>query len=194
MTTAPETKIDLKPAAQRLVGGFSMIDTRWLAVIAKELDQEDCFAFPAHGWAFKVDDSADRRAIEKLLRPFLPEDLDGMVSFMENYDIELDVASYEVPPHHMDQLADAANDSQQLNPTHDLDELRSDIANEWEPSGCEDYWLDMSGWQRVGDTGLLACVIDESLMLAINGGGYDFYEAHWIPLYQALGYSWHKGA
>ena len=36
MTTAPETKIDLKPAAQRLVGGFSMIDTRWLAVIAKE--------------------------------------------------------------------------------------------------------------------------------------------------------------
>lgn len=194
MTTATEIKIDLKPAAQRLVGGFSKIPTRWLVIIDKELDQEDCFALPAHGTGFKVDDSVDRRAIEKLMRPFVPEDLDGMVSFMEDYGIELDIASYEIPPHHMNQLADAANDSQQLKPTHCLDDLRSDLAYEWGPALGEDYWLDMSGWQPVGDTGLLACVIDGELILAINGGGYDFYDAHWIPLYRELGYSWHEGA
>lgn len=35
------------------------------------------------------------------------------------------------------------------------------------------------------------------LWLGINGAGYDFYEKHWIPLYDFLGYHWHteeKGA
>lgn len=26
----------------------------------------------------------------------------------------------------------------------------------------------------------------------IDGAGYDFYEAHWIPLYKARGLHWHK--
>lgn len=26
----------------------------------------------------------------------------------------------------------------------------------------------------------------------IDGGGYDFYEAHWVPLYDARGLQWHK--
>lgn len=29
-------------------------------------------------------------------------------------------------------------------------------------------------------------------ILAIDGGGYDFYEAHWVPLYLALGLKWHE--
>jgi len=29
-------------------------------------------------------------------------------------------------------------------------------------------------------------------ILAIDGGGYDFYSAHWTPLYLALGLDWHK--
>ena len=30
------------------------------------------------------------------------------------------------------------------------------------------------------------------LLLGIDGAGYDFYEAHWIPLYEARGLTWHK--
>ena len=26
----------------------------------------------------------------------------------------------------------------------------------------------------------------------IDGAGYDFYEAHWIPLYKARGLQWHN--
>ena len=26
----------------------------------------------------------------------------------------------------------------------------------------------------------------------IDGAGYSFYEKHWIPLYKARGFQWHK--
>ena len=32
---------------------------------------------------------------------------------------------------------------------------------------------------------------DWEYVFGINGGGYDFYEAHWIPLYRARGLKWH---
>ena len=48
-----------------------------------------------------------------------------------------------------------------------------------------------AGWHAVGDTGILAIYFEDELLLGINGAGYDFYEAHWAPLYQALGYHWH---
>lgn len=32
----------------------------------------------------------------------------------------------------------------------------------------------------------------QGYVLAVDGGGYDFYEAHWVPLYLALGYTWHE--
>lgn len=28
--------------------------------------------------------------------------------------------------------------------------------------------------------------------LGIDGAGYDFYESHWIPLYDLLGLTWHE--
>lgn len=31
-----------------------------------------------------------------------------------------------------------------------------------------------------------------NVCLGVNGAGYDFYEAHWIPLYDLLGLHWHK--
>lgn len=33
---------------------------------------------------------------------------------------------------------------------------------------------------------------DFGLVFGIDGAGYDFYEAHWIPLYKARGLKWHK--
>lgn len=47
------------------------------------------------------------------------------------------------------------------------------------------------GVQMVGETGIMAQTIDDELILGINGAGYDFYDSHWIPLYNALGYEWH---
>ena len=33
---------------------------------------------------------------------------------------------------------------------------------------------------------------ETGILLAVDGAGYDFYEAHWIPLYEWLGYEWHE--
>lgn len=30
------------------------------------------------------------------------------------------------------------------------------------------------------------------VVFGIDGGGYDFYEDHWIPLYKARGLKWHE--
>jgi hypothetical protein len=56
----------------------------------------------------------------------------------------------------------------------------------------EDEEDELSGAQEVGSTGISAFEIDEEVVLGINGAGYDFYEHHWIPLYEALGYAWHE--
>lgn len=32
---------------------------------------------------------------------------------------------------------------------------------------------------------------DYGYIFGIDGAGYDFYEAHWIPLYKARGLRWH---
>ena len=34
--------------------------------------------------------------------------------------------------------------------------------------------------------------IDGEIYIGIDGAGYDFYEAHWIPLYKARGLHWHN--
>jgi hypothetical protein len=47
------------------------------------------------------------------------------------------------------------------------------------------------GWHEVADTGILAREFDGELLLGIHGAGYDFYDAHWSRLYDALEYQWH---
>ena len=32
---------------------------------------------------------------------------------------------------------------------------------------------------------------DLGIFIGINGAGYNFYEAHWIPLYELRGLKWH---
>jgi RNA polymerase subunit RPABC4/transcription elongation factor Spt4 len=32
---------------------------------------------------------------------------------------------------------------------------------------------------------------DLGILFGINGGGYDFYEGHWVPLYKKRGLKWH---
>lgn len=57
---------------------------------------------------------------------------------------------------------------------------------------CEDGLLRSSGWQAVGDTGIVANEIDGELCLGIDGAGYSFHAEHWVKLYDDLGYGWHE--
>lgn len=58
-------------------------------------------------------------------------------------------------------------------------------------------WLDgkycENGLQAMADCGFrIYEQEDYGYIFGIDGAGYDFYEAHWIPLYKARGLHWHK--
>lgn len=60
-------------------------------------------------------------------------------------------------------------------------------------SSCDDYWLEeLGGLQLMSDCGFRIYEHDEwGYFFGIDGCGYDFYEAHWLPLYKARGLKWH---
>lgn len=69
--------------------------------------------------------------------------------------------------------------------------------------GCElpmwgTMWLiDRNYWgkhvQELADSGFTVFDMkdENKLLVGIDGAGYDFFEAHWEPLYDAMGYKWH---
>jgi len=58
----------------------------------------------------------------------------------------------------------------------------------------DDEMFASAGWREIADTGIYAVRFDDELLLGIDGCGYDFYDAHWSPLYDALGYRWHESS
>ena len=61
---------------------------------------------------------------------------------------------------------------------------------------CDEHWLD----DRYGYDGIMAMSqcgfrifksFEFGYFFGIDGAGYDFYEAHWLPLYKARGLTWH---
>ena len=58
----------------------------------------------------------------------------------------------------------------------------------------DDYWLEeKDGLKIMADCGFRIYESDEfGYFFGIDGCGYDFYEAHWIPLYKARGLKWHN--
>jgi hypothetical protein len=60
-------------------------------------------------------------------------------------------------------------------------------------SSADNWWLDDSNnLQKMADCGFrIYRQEDFEYIFGIDGGGYDFYEAHWIPLYKARGLQWH---
>jgi hypothetical protein len=47
--------------------------------------------------------------------------------------------------------------------------------------------------KEVEECGFLIYDSDETgILLGVDGCGYDFYEAHWIPLYLKRGFRWHE--
>ena len=58
---------------------------------------------------------------------------------------------------------------------------------------CVDWWLsDGNGIRIMSQCGFRIYEHEEfGYFFGIDGAGYDFYEAHWIPLYKARGLKWH---
>lgn len=46
--------------------------------------------------------------------------------------------------------------------------------------------------QKLSEIGFRVYDTEFGYMLGVDGAGYDFYEAHWIPLYDLLELNWHK--
>ena len=61
---------------------------------------------------------------------------------------------------------------------------------------ADDYWLEDEENQRLmSECGFRIYEHDEwGYFFGIDGAGYDFYDAHWIPLYKARGLRWHDEA
>lgn len=59
---------------------------------------------------------------------------------------------------------------------------------------CDDYWIEeLDGLQAMANCGFrIYEQEDYTYIFGIDGAGYDFYEAHWLPLYEARGLKWHK--
>ena len=56
----------------------------------------------------------------------------------------------------------------------------------------DDDWLTQEGLAKMSACGFRVYEHDEwGFFFGIDGAGYDFYEAHWIPLYHARGLEWH---
>lgn len=58
---------------------------------------------------------------------------------------------------------------------------------------ADDYWLEeMDGIRIMSECGVRIFESEEfGYFFGIDGAGYDFYEAHWVPLYKARGLKWH---
>ncbi len=58
---------------------------------------------------------------------------------------------------------------------------------------ADDYWLEeLDGIRIMSECGFRIYEHEEfGYFFGIDGCGYDFYEAHWIPLYKARGLQWH---
>jgi hypothetical protein len=56
----------------------------------------------------------------------------------------------------------------------------------------DEYWV-RENLEIVSQCGFRVFEDQETgdIYLGIDGGGYDFYESHWLPLYEARGLKWH---
>lgn len=59
---------------------------------------------------------------------------------------------------------------------------------------CDNWWIENTeNLQKMANCGFrIYEQEDYGYIFGIDGAGYDFYEAHWIPLYKARGLHWHK--
>jgi hypothetical protein len=83
-------------------------------------------------------------------------------------------------------------------PSESFEVLRDDYLPMWGTmwafdDSIDNWWLEeKDGLQKMADCGFrIYRQEDYEYLFGIDGAGYDFWEAHWIPLYKARGFHWH---
>lgn len=122
------------------------------------------------------------------------------------------ILSGEHDGEHGEIVSHQVNDDEEIVYTITLDSTNEDIeltADEFEvehdsglpmwdtmwsfSDSCDEWWLsDDGGLQIMADCGFrIYEQEDYGYVFGIDGAGYSFYEAHWLPLYKARGFHWH---
>lgn len=171
-------------AVRKLVDGFSKLDHDAVKGMAQAANEE-VYAFPMWGTCFLVEDSCDRSKIRDMLRSFEPQDAEEAVEMVVDYGLGVEPEEYDIGTGSDDE---------------DEDGFVEAVIDAWREGDFEEEMLSSSGWQRVGNTGILALDLGgDDLLLGINGAGFSFYgnvdqgerDGLWCRLYDALGYTWH---
>jgi hypothetical protein len=206
--TSTTNQHKLEECARRMVQrDFSLVPQKWAALAAEHLDRDEYVAMPMWGYLFVVQDSCAERSIQSLMLGIrIPDEY--MEEATEEYRAgnipeyaaaptqdhgithEEKTLAYEIIRAYTGLDLDADEDNDEVEA--EFDTIKERARELWAESNSEEYELASSGWQAVGDTGVIAREFDGNLCLGVNGCGYDFYEAHWIPLYLAMGLTWHE--
>ena len=187
MATMQQTRFDRNYTAcvRKLINGFNTLEQAAVVAIAAA-NNEEVYAFPMWGSLFQPTDSVDTRKIREMLVSFEASDLETARELRDDYGLEVDEEDF-------------TDDDGDL----DEDDFVEAVNEAWRECDSEEEQLASSGWQRVGETGILALDLGgDDLFLGINGAGYSFYgnaeygdrSGHWPRLYDALGYGWHVSA
>ena len=81
---------------------------------------------------------------------------------------------------------------------NDIEVERDDFLPMWGTmwqfdDSCDDWWIE-NNLDKMAECGFRIYESYEfGYFFGIDGAGYDFYESHWIPLYDVRGLKWHKG-
>lgn len=168
-------------AVARLVAGFDSLDAdvlkaRW------ERGDDHLYALPMWGTIFEVRDTCDASLISDLLKPMFPAEgssLKALKDHADHYGIDID----------------SWDGNEEMEDEDDVEDARQRLLRTWQEGSFDDESFHDAGWQDVGQTGLIGIEGPEGgIYLGINGAGYDFYESHWAPLYDAMGLKWDVGA
>ena len=138
----------IEEATRKLVTGWDSIPQDWAKLVAEHIDGDEYVAMPMWGTLFKI--GWDKGNISKLM------------------------GDIEAPDEYLSDATDewkADNEGQEPD-EDDLEEIADAAMEAWTDSGDDDAALASSGWQAVGDTGIIAREFDGHLMLGINGCGF----------------------
>lgn len=62
----------------------------------------------------------------------------------------------------------------------------------WTLDSCTEHWI-RHNLEKTADMGFRIYEDEDGdIYIGIDGAGYDFYAAHWMPLYDAMGLQWHN--
>ena len=100
----------------------------------------------------------------------------------------------DIPLSIIEKLRDAGDVIYEITPTEgeDFDTIFPMWGTMWSFSdSAANHWLE-ENLKAMADCGFrIYEQEDYGYVFGIDGCGYDFYEAHWIPLYKAFGLKWH---